>query len=149
VVRNGKGPAPRVEGGPYRLATPSTAIGGPNDGRGSETATTSAPGTDIQTLATAVYVAGTARLSPGTRYGLALGRSRLLVLGPIDLDPFAVVLDRAVAEIEVRAVEGRLVVSEPGSRSGLVLAFMSLAGTTAAELVAQITDAARTGRPAR
>ena len=94
-------------------------------------------------LATAVFVAGNARLQPGHRYSLALRPGRLLVLGPTDVDPAAVVLDRAVAEIEVRSLDGRLVLSEPHSRSGLVLAFMSVAGASTEGLVSIIADAAR------
>ncbi len=134
VAPEGNGRPAGVEGGAFRLATPRARIGESD--------------ADTRTLATAVFVAGSARLAPGHRYGLAVRRSRLLVLGPIDLDPSAVVLDRAVAEIEARAVDGRLVMSEPRSRSGIVLAFMSVAGPTTADLAAQITEAARTAGPA-
>jgi hypothetical protein len=94
-------------------------------------------------LATAVFVAGSARLEPGNRYVLALRPGRLLVLGPADVDPAAVVLDRDVAEIEVRSLDGRLILSEPHGRSGLVLAFMSVAGTSTENLASTIADAAR------
>jgi hypothetical protein len=93
-------------------------------------------------LATAVFVAGSARLEPGRRYNLAIRSSRFLVLGPADLDPTAVVLDRDVADIEARSLDGRLVLSEPNSRSGLVLAFMGVAGPSTANLASMISEAA-------
>lgn len=96
-----------------------------------------------RTLATAVFVAGSARLQPGLRYSLALRPGRFLVLGPTAVDPVAVVLDRAVAEIEVRSLDGRLILSEPNNRSGLVLAFMSVAGASTENLASMIADAAR------
>jgi len=94
-------------------------------------------------LATAVFVTGSARLQPGHRYSLALRSARFLVLGPSDVDPSAVVLDRDVADIEIRTVEGRLIVNEPRSRSGLVLAFMSVAGASPTDLASTITHAAQ------
>ncbi len=100
-----------------------------------------AAGDRMQVIATAVFVVGSARLEPGRRYGLALRSTRLLVLGPTDVDPSAIILDRPAAEVEVRSVEGRLVISEPRSGSGLVLAFMSVAGATTAEIATLITDA--------
>lgn len=97
----------------------------------------------LQVLATAIFVAGGAGLEPGHRYGLALRSNRFQVVGPIDVDPTAIVVDRAVADVEVRTVEGRLIVSEPANRSGLVLAFMSVAGPAPSELAAGINAAAR------
>jgi hypothetical protein len=101
------------------------------------------PPEDQRLLATAVFVTGNARLEPGHRYSLALRAGRLLVLGPTDVDPVAVVLDRDVADVEVRSLDGRLLLSEPNSRSGLVLAFMSVVGTSTENLASTIADAAR------
>ncbi len=99
-------------------------------------------------IATAVFVAGSGRMDPGHRYSLALRPDRFLVLGPTDVDPQAVVIDRPVAGVEVRAVEGRLIVSEPRSGSGLVLAFMSVTGPGTADLAAMISQAANASRSA-
>lgn len=93
-------------------------------------------------LATATYVTGTARLEPGRRYGIAIRRSRFLVVGPVDLDSKRIALDRPVVGIQVSALEGRLVVSEQ-SRSGVVLAFMSVAGAGVDDLAGAIRSAAR------
>lgn len=94
-------------------------------------------------LATAVYVTGSKRLEPGRRYGIAVRGTRLQILGPIDIDPLAVVLDRPVGEIDASAIAGRLIVNEPRGRSGFVLAFMSVAGATIQDLRDMIRDAAR------
>lgn len=94
-------------------------------------------------LATAVYVTGNKRLEPGRRYGIAVHGSRLQILGPIELDPLAIVLERPAGEIDASEAGGRLIISEPRSRSGLVLAFMSMAGSTKDDLAEMIRDAAR------
>ena len=70
--------------------------------------------------------------------------SRLQVLGPIETDPATVVLDRVLAEMDATASGGRLVISGPGGRSGTVLIFMSVAGTTPEMVAKAIVDAART-----
>ena len=103
----------------------------------------SLPDSATKVLGTAVYVTGSAHLGPGRRYGLALHESRLQILGPTDIDPSAIVLDRPVAEIAASAFDGRLIISEPRSRSGLELAFMSVAGATTDDLARRICDAAR------
>jgi len=99
-------------------------------------------GQETRVLATATYVTGTARLEPGRRYGIAIRRSRFLVVGPVDLDSKRIALDRPVVGIQVSALEGRLVVSEQ-SRSGVVLAFMSVAGAGVDDLAGAIRSAAR------
>jgi hypothetical protein len=81
-----------------------------------------------EVLATAIYVTGTARLEPGRRYNIALRGARLLILGPIDLDSATVALESPASGIEVRAIEGRLILSQPRNRAGFVVAFMSVAG---------------------
>jgi hypothetical protein len=131
-------PAPGVGSGRNGAPVPAGSSGRP---RQSASAPRSNDGRRV--LATAVFVAGSARLVPGHRYGIALQATRLLVLGPADIDPSAIVLDRSVADIDVRTMEGRLVFSEPLSGSGLVLAFMSVAGASTADLESAVTEAAR------
>jgi hypothetical protein len=92
-------------------------------------------------LATAIFVTGTARLEPGRRYGFAITDSSLRLAGPTDVDPDALVMERPLAGLEAHALEGRLVLTEPGSRSGLVLAFMSVSGTTTTMLAETINRA--------
>lgn len=99
------------------------------------------PEPETKVLATATYVMGTARLEPGRRYGIAIHGSRLQVLGPIDLDPEHVALERPIADMNVSALEGRLIVNEQ-SRSGVVLAFMAVAGARLDDLAGAIRYAA-------
>lgn len=68
--------------------------------------------------------------------------ANLQILGPADLDPTTLALERPVAGMEAQDVEGRLVVSEPGTRTGIVLAFMAVSGTTTAALADTINRAA-------
>jgi hypothetical protein len=95
-----------------------------------------------EVLATGVYVTGRTSLEPGRRYAIAFYGSRLRFLGPIDIDPAAVALDRMLADVSATAMDGRLIISEP-SKSNIVLAFMAIAGTTPDHLAAAIVRAAR------
>ena len=95
-------------------------------------------------LGSAVYVTGSSALEPGRRYVIAVHGSRLRFLGPIDVDPAVVAVDRPVANADATALEGRLVVSAPEGRSEMVAAFMSIAGTTPDALARAIVDSART-----
>lgn len=97
-------------------------------------------------LATATYVTGTARLEPGQRYGIAIQGSRFQVLGPLNLEPKRIALERSVSDLQVSALDGRLVVSESG-RSGFVLAFMSVAGAGLDDLAGAIRSAAWDAEP--
>jgi hypothetical protein len=132
---------------PHEVVEPRRSIASPEDRPAAAAVVAPAlpTGESLRVMATAVFVAGGARLEPGHRYGLAVRSGRFLVLGPTDVDPLAVVVDRDVADVEVRIVEGRLVVSEPRGRSGFVLAFMSVAGASAADVASAITEAARPG----
>ena len=94
-------------------------------------------------LATAVHVTGSMHLEPGRRYSIAVHGSRLQILGPTDIDPSTIVLDRPLGEIDASAVGDRLIFSEPRSTSGLSLAFMSVAGSATDHLADMIREAAR------
>ena len=88
---------------------------------------------------TAIYVTGNSSLEPGRRYGVALGEGRLRMLGPVDMEPSSIVLDREITGMEATTVNGRLMVSYPGSRGTTWLAFMSIAGLTPEQLAERIT----------
>jgi hypothetical protein len=104
----------------------------------------STSGTDRPSVvASAVYVAGNSSLEPGRRYDIAVRGYHLQILAPAEDGPPALLVDRPIAECQSSVVEGRLIVSEPHVRSGLVLAFMSIAGATPDALAAAIRDAAR------
>jgi hypothetical protein len=131
---------------PERTSTSSATRAAPRDNWVTPTAPPEIEQEQPRILASAVFVAGSARMTPGHRYGLALRADRFLVLGPTDVDPNAVVLDRPVAGLDVRALEGRLILSEPQSRSGIVLAFMAIAGPSTPALAASIAEAASAAR---
>jgi hypothetical protein len=86
-----------------------------------------------------VYVTGSTNLEPGHRYGIAIRESRLQLLGPTDLDPTRIALDRPVAGMDARLFEGRLILSNP---DGLTLAFMGVAGPATGDLASIIVKAA-------
>ena len=90
---------------------------------------------------TAIYIAGSSSLEPGRRYVLAIAEGRFRVLGPVDGSSTVVALDRPISGMEATTVNGRLVISETGARSGIVLAFMGIAGINPAQLAADITHA--------
>ena len=92
-------------------------------------------------LTAAVYVTGSTALESGRRYILATYGTRLRVLGPVDVDPSAIVLDHAIAGLDATASEGRLVVSGTTGRAALVLVFMAIAGTTPDLVAKAIVDA--------
>ncbi len=99
---------------------------------------------ETRMLTTAIYVTGTTSLESGRRYVIAVHGPRLQVLGPVEVDPSMVVLDRPLAGMDATSHEGRLVVSGPGGRSGTVLVFMLVAGTTPDIVANAIVRAART-----
>lgn len=99
---------------------------------------------ETRMLTTAVYVTGSTSLESGRRYLITVHGPRLQILGPVETDPSSVALDRALAGMDATASEGRLVISGPGGRSGTVLIFMSVAGTTPDLVARAIVDAART-----
>lgn len=91
-------------------------------------------------IATAIYVTGSANLQPGRRYAIAIDGTRLQILGPTDIDPSRVAIDRPLETLDARAIEGRFIISD---QHGWVLAFMSVAGPRPADLAAMVTGAAR------
>lgn len=92
-------------------------------------------------LATAVYVTGNGRLEPGRRYSIAVFGRRLQILEATDIDTFTTIVDRPLEDVEANSIEGRLLLSEPRRKSGIVLAFMSVAGASTDDLVGMIAQA--------
>jgi hypothetical protein len=92
------------------------------------------PRHDLTMLAIGVFVSGTERLQPGSRYLIARTSDRLIVIGPVESSPEHVEIDLPIAGVEANFVPDRLVIS--GWRTGrakrrFVLAFHALAGLTA------------------
>ena len=94
-------------------------------------------------LATAIYITGSTALESGHRYIISVHGAHLLILGPVEVDPSKVALDLEIEGVDATATDGRIVVSQAGRRSATVLAFMSIAGTTADGLAGAILEAAR------
>ena len=103
-----------------------------------------APVTAARMIASGVFVTGSAGLIVGSRYGIQVGGARLRILGPVHLDPATIALEHELRGITASGENGRLVVNAgPGSRSGLLLVFMSLNGGSIESAVAEIVNAAR------
>lgn len=94
-------------------------------------------------LATAIYVTGNSRLEPGRRYAIALDKPRLKFLSTDSPGQSEVALDAPLTGVDVASVEGRLVITWPDSKSGVILAFMSLSGLRADLLGGAIVAASR------
>jgi hypothetical protein len=86
-------------------------------------------------LATAVYFGGTAGLAVGGRYVIVRHDPVLRLLGPVDLDPTRVALERPLARLVAASVGERLIITEAdGGRVPLALGLGALAGMTGPEL---------------
>lgn len=97
-------------------------------------------------LASAVYVTGTRGLQAGSRYGIALIGTNLGILGPVDVDPSAIVVLRQLRGLDATGEQGQLIITADESvRSKFALVFMSLAGGTPERVAEIIAAAASTG----
>jgi hypothetical protein len=96
-------------------------------------------------LASAIYVTGSRGLQAGSRYGIALIGSDLGILGPVDVNPSAIVVLRPLRGLEATGVQGQLIITaDEGFRGRFAMVFMALAGGTP-ERVAQIIANAASG----
>lgn len=99
-------------------------------------------------LASAIYVTGSRGLLAGSRYGIALSGDELRILGPVDVDPSAVVIHHSLAGMDATGLQGRLIITATdGRRDQLALVFMSVAGGSP-EGVADAIVSAAAGRRA-
>jgi hypothetical protein len=83
-------------------------------------------------LATAVFLTGSSACRPGMHYALAIRGDSLLVLGPLEVDPDVIAVERPLASIAVTAYEDQLLVND--RRVGILtwsLAFRHLSGQSA------------------
>ena len=128
---------------------PSTATGPAN--RQESGAAPTDPGDEAREviLASAVYVTGTRGLQAGSRYGIALIGTNLGILGPVDVDPSAIVVLRQLRGLDATGEQGQLIITADESvRSRFALVFMSLAGGTPERVAEIIATAASTGATA-
>jgi hypothetical protein len=80
-------------------------------------------------LASAIYVTGSRGLQAGSRYGIALFGDDLRILGPVDIDPSAVMIRHSLRGMDATGLQGRLIITATdGRRDQLALVFMSVAG---------------------
>jgi hypothetical protein len=97
-------------------------------------------------LASAIYVTGSRGLLAGSRYGIGLLGDNLQILGPVDIDPLAIVLTHPLRGIDATGLQSRLIITAgERRRERLALVFMSVAGGTpegvADAIVAAVADA--------
>jgi hypothetical protein len=96
-------------------------------------------------LASAIYVTGTRGLQAGSRYGIALIGTNLGILGPVDVDPTAIVALRPLHGLDATGAQGQLIItSDEGFLNRFAMVFMALAGGTP-ERVAEIIATAASG----
>jgi len=95
-------------------------------------------GTD-EILATGVYVTGSSGLVVGSRYAIARRGASLRILGPLDLDPTTLAIERRLGLLTVTAIGVRLVISETEGR--LAMAFGGLAGASGPQLEVALASA--------
>ncbi len=98
---------------------------------------------DFRILTTAVYVTGSSPLVSGCRYIIGIHGPHLRILGPVDVDPSAVTMERSLAGLDATANTGRLVVSGQAERGPVILVFTSIVGTTPDVVAEAIVEAAR------
>jgi hypothetical protein len=88
-----------------------------------------------EVLATGVYFGGTVGLAVGGRYVITRQGPLFRLLGPVDLDPTRVALERPLGRLAAVAVGERLVITEgDGSRVSLAIGMGALAGMNGPEL---------------
>jgi len=108
-----------------------------------ETLRRSSPESDAggaQVLATAVYFGGTAGLTVGARYVIVRHDPVLRLLGPVDLDPTRVALERPLARLAAVSIGERLIITEGGGgRVAMALGLGALAGTSGPQLELALT----------
>jgi hypothetical protein len=96
-------------------------------------------------LASAIYVTGTRGLQAGSRYGIALIGTNLGIMGPVDVDPSAIVVHRPLRGLDATGASGQLIITaDDGFRGKFAMVFMALAGGTP-ERVAEIIVTAASG----
>lgn len=126
---------------------PGTSVG-VSPGRPAPPVDRTPPNAEARAIASGVYVTGSVGLSVGSRYDLRVDGSRLLVLGPVNLNPTTVALERDLVGMGASSEGDRLVISQARSgRAGLILVFMSLKGGTAESTAAEILRAAQAAEP--
>jgi hypothetical protein len=102
-----------------------------------------------EVLATAVYFGGTAGLVVGARYVIVRHDPVLRLLGPVDLDPTRVALERPLGRLLAVSVGERLIITEgDGGRVAMAVGLGALAGMTGPQLELALAAPTEDRRPA-
>ncbi len=105
----------------------------PSDGAAAQARSGAHRSKETAILATAVFLTGSSACRPGMHYALAIRGDSLLVLGPLEVDPDVIAVERPLGSIAVTAYEEQLLIND--RRVGILtwsLAFRHLSGQSAA-----------------
>lgn len=130
----------RAKARPKVAVDPGTSVAGrvgaarPENGAGPRGGSRSGAHRSKETaiLATAVFLTGSSACRPGMHYALAIRGDSLLVLGPLEVDPDVIAVERPLSSIAVTAYEDQLLIND--RRVGILtwsLAFRHLSGQSA------------------
>jgi hypothetical protein len=116
---------------------------------GSAVPATPAASTGPVIIGTAAYFVGSVALSHGSRYAIEVDGNIFRLRGPFDTTPQAAAFEFDISRLEARAIGDRLVITEPAlGDTGLMLAFVSVKGTTAEGIASDLINAiSSSGRP--
>jgi hypothetical protein len=85
-------------------------------------------------LSTGVYLSGNAGLEVGACYAISRDGDRLRVFGPVDAGQLTVRHEGHVDDVDVTAMDDRVIITGRGGRSGVAFVFRTIGGMRAADL---------------
>lgn len=91
-----------------------------------------APGGDV--LSTGVYLSGNAGLEVGACYAISRDGDQLRVFGPVDAGQLTVRHEGHVDDVDVTAMDDRVIITGRDGRSGVAFVFRTIGGMRAVDL---------------
>jgi hypothetical protein len=85
-------------------------------------------------LSTGVYLSGNAGLEVGACYAISRDGDRLRVFGPVDAGQLTVRHEGHVDDVDVTAMDDRVIITGRDGRSGVAFVFRTIGGMRAADL---------------
>jgi hypothetical protein len=85
-------------------------------------------------LSTGVYLSGNAGLEVGACYAISRDGDRLRVFGPVDAGQLTVRHEGRVDDVDVTAMDDRVIITGRDGRSGVAFVFRTIGGMRAADL---------------
>ena len=85
-------------------------------------------------LSTGVYLSGNAGLEVGACYAISRDGDRLRVFGPVDAGQLTVRHEGRIDEVDVTAMDDRVIITGRDGRSGVAFVFRTIGGMRAADL---------------